>query len=226
MTQDTQTHADKSVSRNVGAALGIGILLLPFLFAWFTLRKGYSKLARVLSLGWMGLLVIVVFASSNNGGPNTDQNDLSTIAENSQPQDVESDLGEAAAEPDAQADVEPFPSELLEMLVRCNVLANGMPLMKPFLYMKSTQGFTYTEEDRAQDNAILEFTKKEVLSNIEESKANGQFELSKSIAFNAQSDIQSKWKSVQNSPNSIESIKLATELIDYYTINCLRFAEQ
>lgn len=92
--------------------------------------------------------------------------------------------------------------------------------------MKSTQGFTYTEEDRAQDTDIEDITKKEIFSNIDTSKANGQFELSRSIASRAESDIQSKWNSVQNSPNSAESIKLATELINYYTNNCLKLAVQ
>jgi hypothetical protein len=74
MTQDTQTHADKSASRNVGAALGIGILLLPFLFAWFTLRKGYSKFARVLSLGWMFLILLIIMGGQQgNNASNEDQ---------------------------------------------------------------------------------------------------------------------------------------------------------
>jgi hypothetical protein len=62
--------------RKVGAALGIGILLLPFVFAWFTLRKGFSKVARIVSLGWM----IVLFALL---GSNAEKNSAETVAENS-----------------------------------------------------------------------------------------------------------------------------------------------
>ncbi len=41
--------------RKVGFLLGAGIFFLPFIFAWFTLRKGYGQVARIVSLGWMGL---------------------------------------------------------------------------------------------------------------------------------------------------------------------------
>ena len=43
------------VRRKVGIGLGIGIFLLPIVFAWFTLRQGYSTAARVISLLWLGL---------------------------------------------------------------------------------------------------------------------------------------------------------------------------
>lgn len=40
----------------------IGIILVPLIFAWFTLKKGYSKTAKILSFGWL-LLAIVVFVT-------------------------------------------------------------------------------------------------------------------------------------------------------------------
>lgn len=49
--------------KTVGLGLGIGILIAPFLFSWFTLRKGYSWLARGLSVCWM---IIVIFALTTN----------------------------------------------------------------------------------------------------------------------------------------------------------------
>lgn len=51
------------IRRKVGISLGIGIFLLPIVFAWFTLRQGYSTTARVVSLLWLGLssLVWLVF---------------------------------------------------------------------------------------------------------------------------------------------------------------------
>lgn len=45
--------------RKVSILLGIGIFLMPYIFAWFTLRKGYSKPARFISFGWLLLLVFV-----------------------------------------------------------------------------------------------------------------------------------------------------------------------
>ena len=41
----------------------IGVFFIPFIFAWFTLArdKGYSTRARVLSFGWLALLVLGFF---------------------------------------------------------------------------------------------------------------------------------------------------------------------
>lgn len=64
MTSDAITSPP---DRKVGWLLGIGIFLLPIVFAWFTLRKGHSTLARVLSLGWLGLMLVVAMTS----GPQT-----------------------------------------------------------------------------------------------------------------------------------------------------------
>ena len=70
------------VSRKVGAALGIGILLLPFVFAWFTLRKGYGKLARGASLSWMLLVLILgIGANQHPSNPADSQVDQSTATE-------------------------------------------------------------------------------------------------------------------------------------------------
>ena len=43
--------------RRVSILLGIGIFLMPYIFAWFTLREGYSKSARFISFGWLLFLV-------------------------------------------------------------------------------------------------------------------------------------------------------------------------
>lgn len=37
--------------RKVSILLGIGIFMMPYIFAWFTLREGYSKSARFISFG-------------------------------------------------------------------------------------------------------------------------------------------------------------------------------
>ncbi|HWT51685.1 MAG TPA: Ltp family lipoprotein [Caulobacter sp.] len=55
-------------TRRVGAALGIGIFLLPWIFAWFLLRRGYSTLARLIAFGW--LLAFILFAIVGGGGSN------------------------------------------------------------------------------------------------------------------------------------------------------------
>jgi hypothetical protein len=45
--------------RKVSILLAIGICLMPYIFAWFTLREGYSKSARFISFGWLLFLVFV-----------------------------------------------------------------------------------------------------------------------------------------------------------------------
>lgn len=52
----SQTQAEQT--RKVGFALGIGIFFIPFIFAWFTLRKGHSDVSRALSFGWLFLAFI------------------------------------------------------------------------------------------------------------------------------------------------------------------------
>ncbi|MGA4853975.1 DUF4236 domain-containing protein [Acinetobacter haemolyticus] len=45
------------IERKVSILLGIGIFILPYIFAWFTLREGYSKPARFISFGWLLFLI-------------------------------------------------------------------------------------------------------------------------------------------------------------------------
>lgn len=42
--------------RKVSILLGIGIFIMPYIFSWFTLRKGYSNLARIISFSWLIIL--------------------------------------------------------------------------------------------------------------------------------------------------------------------------
>lgn len=49
---------DTSETRKVSILLGLGIFLMPFIFAWFTLRKGYSRGARFLSFSWLFFFVV------------------------------------------------------------------------------------------------------------------------------------------------------------------------
>ena len=38
--------------------LGVGIFFMPYIFAWFTLRDGYSVISRVMSFVWLLIVVI------------------------------------------------------------------------------------------------------------------------------------------------------------------------
>ena len=66
MTEVSVSNDPQSnVKRKVGAALGIGILILPWIFAWFLLRRGYSVVARVISFSWMAIIILYAIGSSH-----------------------------------------------------------------------------------------------------------------------------------------------------------------
>ena len=46
--------------RKVGILLGAGILILPVVFSWFTLRKGHSTIAKIVSFVWLAICVVMV----------------------------------------------------------------------------------------------------------------------------------------------------------------------
>jgi hypothetical protein len=50
------SETEKLPDRKVAIPLGIGIFLMPYIFSWFTLRKGYSRTARAISLAWLSFL--------------------------------------------------------------------------------------------------------------------------------------------------------------------------
>lgn len=52
-------HDQVDGPRPVGFLLGLGILLMPYVFAWFTLRAGHSQTARILAFGWMGAVLLL-----------------------------------------------------------------------------------------------------------------------------------------------------------------------
>ena len=56
-------HHLHSPKRRVGPLLGIGIFLLPLVFAWFTLRYGHSTVSRIVSFGWLGIVVLLKLAA-------------------------------------------------------------------------------------------------------------------------------------------------------------------
>jgi hypothetical protein len=47
-------------SRKVGFLLGVGILLMPLVFVWLLLRRGYSTFARLMGFGWLVALTILI----------------------------------------------------------------------------------------------------------------------------------------------------------------------
>ena len=54
---------EENGKKEVSFLLGVGILLMPYVFAWFLLRDGYSKKSRYISFIWMALIVFSVVSS-------------------------------------------------------------------------------------------------------------------------------------------------------------------
>lgn len=54
--------------RKVSLLLAVGIILMPIIFSWVTLRQGYSTLARVVSVIWMVLIFMGISASPSTDG--------------------------------------------------------------------------------------------------------------------------------------------------------------
>ena len=52
----------------VGALLAVGIFLVPYIFGWLLLRKGYSTQARIVGLGWMALIFIAAASPGFQAG--------------------------------------------------------------------------------------------------------------------------------------------------------------
>ncbi len=50
-------------TKRVGLLLGIGILIMPYIFSWFTLRKGYSPRTRVVAFGWLAIIFLPAFSN-------------------------------------------------------------------------------------------------------------------------------------------------------------------
>jgi hypothetical protein len=46
---------EAELPRRLGIPLGMGVILLPIVFAWFTLRRGYSASTRVAAFVWLGV---------------------------------------------------------------------------------------------------------------------------------------------------------------------------
>lgn len=51
-------------NRPVSISLGLGIFLIPLVFSWFTLRKGHTTKAKVISFAW--LVISIVFVATQD----------------------------------------------------------------------------------------------------------------------------------------------------------------
>ena len=70
--------------RKVSILLGIGIFIMPYIFSWFTLREGYSKLAKIISFTWLAVLLAMPFIApkSENSSNYQTEKKVENIAHN------------------------------------------------------------------------------------------------------------------------------------------------
>lgn len=67
--EEYDEYDDDEYERPVGFLLGLGIFLLPLIFAWFTLRQGHTTRARVISFVWLILVLFLSFPRNNEPTP-------------------------------------------------------------------------------------------------------------------------------------------------------------
>ena len=61
-------YADLAVAqRSVGFWLGLGIFLLPMIFAWFLLRQGHSTRSRFIGVAWLVIMLAAVLGHEGKG---------------------------------------------------------------------------------------------------------------------------------------------------------------
>lgn len=81
MSEPQQGQTAEAKERKVGLFLAIGIVFVPYLFSWFTLRKGHSTASRVISLGWLGLILLLMVSGSGKGGASAAANKPLAVSE-------------------------------------------------------------------------------------------------------------------------------------------------
>lgn len=76
------------VVRPVGLLLGLGILLLPIIFAWFTLGRGRTSKARVLSFGYLILSIALFSLQGEHEAKKTDSTSSYSAAQTTAPSET------------------------------------------------------------------------------------------------------------------------------------------
>ena len=74
-------------SKKVGALLGLGILLFPYLFSWLTLQKGYSAGSRILAFFWLFVVVSIYNHSPGTSSQTVSSNSGSGTTSGESPKD-------------------------------------------------------------------------------------------------------------------------------------------
>jgi len=87
--------------RTISILLGIGILLLPIIFTWFTLRKGYSTNAKVFAFTWL-ILCLVIFSNIDENQKSTNEGKVTNSVAMSSPPATDTTSTPTPMIPDSQ----------------------------------------------------------------------------------------------------------------------------
>ena len=73
------------VAGKLSAGIIIGIIFIPYVFAWFTLREGVSVAARVISFSWMTIALLAAIAGSTDEMATTTVEYSAKVSEEAKP---------------------------------------------------------------------------------------------------------------------------------------------
>lgn len=62
--KNEEVQVKKNEKRKTSVGLGIGIILFPIVFSWFTLRRGHTMTIRLVAFGWL-IATTVVWATTD-----------------------------------------------------------------------------------------------------------------------------------------------------------------
>lgn len=136
-----------SAERKASPLLILGIVLLPFVFAWLTLKKGYSALARGMAFGWLAFSVILV--SISPPPPNTSGTATSATTATSS----------ASSTPAYQPALNLSDPSVLRSLMVGNMWACGDGEGRTYyIFRDSRAGSTFTAMQTARSNDIFQMS--------------------------------------------------------------------
>jgi len=117
------SEAVEKAKRMVGRILlWIGIIFLPFIFAWFLLRKGHSTFGRLLGFGWMAFILFLIFVPRSSLPPPATQQEQTQDAENqaTAPQTAPTPQAPTGPSAEARAAFEETHNRFMGLANRCD----------------------------------------------------------------------------------------------------------
>lgn len=97
--------------RTIGILLGIGILFIPIIFTWFTLRKGYSTNAKAISFTWL-ILCLFIFSNFDESKKSTTAGNVTNPVTMSAPPDSDTTSSPAPMISNSQWSYSQFADEM------------------------------------------------------------------------------------------------------------------